>query len=78
MQTALLDYLNNLNFNEEPLVGMMQKPAHLLTDSELREFVQKQRLLRESRQSFKAAVAYKGTTEKAPAKNIFNMNDDES
>ena len=45
--------LNNL---EAPLVGLLRKPLEEYTDEELRDFVQRTRTLRDSRQTFKAAV----------------------
>ena len=49
-------FLQDLKSLEEPLVGLLAKPFEECTDEELRDFVQRQRALRESRQSFKAAV----------------------
>jgi hypothetical protein len=56
-----LSFLESLNSLEEPLVGLLKNPD--LSDEELRAFVQKTRALRESRQSFKAAVMLESKTE---------------
>ena len=50
-------YLADLDLLETPLVGLLGKPAEDFTEEELREFVRQQRTLRESRQSWKAAIA---------------------
>lgn len=73
-QDSLLNYLNDLTFLEAPLVGLCPKPLNTMTEDELRTFVQKQRSLRESRQTFKAAVVAaeeRGTTVQKPKENIF-------
>lgn len=49
-------YLADLDLLESPVVGLLTKPLEDFTDEELRDFVQRQRTLRDSRQSFKAAV----------------------
>ena len=53
---SLSKYLEGLNLIEEPLVGLLEKPLEKYNHDEIRAFVQEQRALRESRQSFKAAV----------------------
>ncbi len=78
-QNSLLDYLNNLNYLEEPLVGMEKEP--LDTPEKIRAFVQDIRLLRESRQAFKSRVT-EGQSTAQPKKEVPNMfadfgNDDE-
>jgi hypothetical protein len=59
---TLEEYLNQIDFLEAPIVGMCKQNQ---SESELREFVQKQRLLRESRQTFKAMVSGEQTAAKA-------------
>ena len=56
LQISKSHFLQDLKTLEEPLVGLLAKPLEECTDEELRDFVQRQRALRESRQSFKAAV----------------------
>jgi hypothetical protein len=56
---SLSKYLEGLNLAEEPLVGLLEKPMENYSPEEMRAFVQEQRALRESRQSFKAAVVAK-------------------
>lgn len=56
------DYLKDIDFLEEPLVGINQKLHNVslrseMSDEELRAWVQNVRTLRESRQTFKAAVS---------------------
>lgn len=71
MSNELKDYLNNIDFLEAPLKGLLK---HDMTDPEqLRKFVQDTRLMRESRQSFKAAVADGSMEAKStiPRENIF-------
>jgi hypothetical protein len=70
---SLEDYLKDLNFLEAPLVGLCKKPLNELSEAELRNFVQDQRALRESRQTFKARVASSEdtTTTAKPKENLF-------
>lgn len=72
----LSEYLKDIKFLEEPLIGLCPKPLNEMSEQELREFVQKQRTLRDSRQSFKAAVqaaeeSGKPLINKKPVANIF-------
>ena len=53
---SLSKYLEGLNLAKEPLVGLLEKPMENYSHEEMRAFVQEQRALRESRQSFKAAI----------------------
>jgi len=45
------------DFMTDPLVGMLSKPAHLLSDAELDAFVAQTRQARNSTQMLKAAMA---------------------
>ena len=49
--------MEQLNHLEEPLVGLLRKPLEEYTDEELRDFVQRTRTLRDSRQTFKAELS---------------------
>ena len=57
-------------------MGLLEKPMENYSPEEMRAFVQEQRALRESRQSFKAAVVAKqggGTKKQEPMNNrLFN------
>ena len=55
MSDELKNYLNDIDFLEAPLKGLLKKD--MTNPDELRKFVQETRLMRESRQSFKAMVA---------------------
>lgn len=52
----LKSYLTNINFLEEPLVGLCAEPLHTMSPERLREWVQEQRTTRENRATFKAKV----------------------
>ena len=74
MDNNLSKYLTDLASQEEPLVGLLGKPAEDFSEEELRDFVREQRSLRESRQSFKAAVLArsKGETPEPKSSKLFD------
>ena len=49
--------MNDLTYNEEPLVGMISKPISSMTEEELRAHVQNIRMLRQSAQTLRAEMA---------------------
>jgi hypothetical protein len=69
MSDDLKDFLNDINFLEAPLKGLLKVD---MTDPEqLRKFVQDTRTMRESRQTFKAMVVEGETKESKPRADIF-------
>ena len=56
------------DFLSEPLSGLEPKPGHLMTESELREYVVMVRNLRQSYQSFKADVEAKAEAKSPKAR----------
>ena len=77
------DYLKDIEFLEEPLVGINQSLHNVgkrseMSDEELRAWIQQIRTLRESRQSFKAALSGKSKGEsKGKAEKLFDSFDGE-
>ena len=70
MSDTLKNYLNDIDFLEEPLKGLLRRD--MTNPDELRKFVQEARTMRENRQTFKAMVAEGGEKEPAkPKENIF-------
>jgi len=56
------------DFLTEPLTGLEPKPKHLMTESEMREYVVQVHNLRQSYQSFKADVEKKAESRSPKAK----------
>jgi hypothetical protein len=77
MNDELKNYLNDIDFLESPLKGLLK--ADMTNPNELRAFVQKTRLMRESRQSFKAMVVAEeeNPTTKTPRVSAFDNFEDE-
>lgn len=71
----LKSYLTDINFLEEPLVGLCPKPLTTMSPEELRAWVQDQRLTRENRATFKARVSAQTTEDKEqkPKVDIFSQ-----
>ena len=70
MSDDLKKYLNDIDFLEAPLKGLLKRD--LTDETELRKFVQEVRTMRESRQTFKAMVASGETTKvEKPREDIF-------